>query len=104
MGKVNCWEFKECGREPGGARVHDLGVCPATTIEQAHGIHGGERAGRACWAVVGTLCKGEVQDSMAAKLRNCVGCDFRTLVEREEGAALVQPMRISDALLGRALP
>ncbi|MBW1827057.1 MAG: hypothetical protein JRI78_08720 [Deltaproteobacteria bacterium] len=25
--KVNCWEFMECGREPGGEFVDELGVC-----------------------------------------------------------------------------
>lgn len=26
--KFNCWEFKQCGREPGGANSQ-LGSCPA---------------------------------------------------------------------------
>ena len=29
--KKNCWEYKKCGREVGGAKVKDLGVCPAAT-------------------------------------------------------------------------
>jgi len=29
-GKLNCWEFKKCGRQPGGPKVAELGVCPAT--------------------------------------------------------------------------
>jgi hypothetical protein len=26
---LNCWEFKKCGREAGGAKAADSGVCPA---------------------------------------------------------------------------
>lgn len=100
MGKLNCWEFKKCGRQPGGENVFEMGVCPAATAAQAHGVHDGDRGGRACWAIVGTLCQGELQDSLAAKLRNCVGCEFRVLVEAEEGAALVPPAQLSEKLAG----
>ena len=31
MSLINCWEVKKCGREPGGAKVAELGVCPAST-------------------------------------------------------------------------
>jgi hypothetical protein len=27
--KVNCWEFKKCGRESQGPNAAELGVCPA---------------------------------------------------------------------------
>jgi len=33
MKNNNCWEYKKCGREPGGIKVHELGVCPATVEE-----------------------------------------------------------------------
>jgi hypothetical protein len=88
MTKQNCWEFKNCGRQPGGARTHELGICPAATDTAANGIHGGSNGGRACWGIVGTLCEGQVQDTMVDKLRNCVGCDFHAQVEREEGSVL----------------
>jgi hypothetical protein len=91
MAATNCWEFKDCGREPGGAHAGDLGVCPAAELKAADGLHGGRNGGRACWGIVGTLCAGEVQDSMAAKLRNCVGCDFHRAVEAEEGRVLSPP-------------
>lgn len=29
MLKLNCWEFKKSGRQPGGGHISDLGVCPA---------------------------------------------------------------------------
>lgn len=28
--KLNCWEFKKCGREPGGLKARERGACPAT--------------------------------------------------------------------------
>lgn len=94
MSKQNCWEFKSCGREPGGPKVQELGVCPAATFGAADGIHGGKNGGRACWGIVGTLCAGKVQDTYAAKLHQCVGCDFRDAVTHDEGA-LLSPHEIS---------
>ena len=63
---MNCWEAKKCGREAGGAKAHELGVCPAYT----------QRAGEACWLVAGTLCGGKVQGTYAQKQATCMSCDF----------------------------
>ena len=81
----NCWEFKKCGREPGGTKVADLGVCPATEIEKLEGINRGEKGGRACWALVGTLCGGKVQGIFAEKIITCSDCEFYKLVQHQEG-------------------
>ena len=62
---LNCWEFKQCGREEGGAKVAELGVCPA------HPDHG-----RDCATMAGTLCNGKVQGSFAQKLHDCAQCQF----------------------------
>ncbi|MEK6582878.1 MAG: two-CW domain-containing protein [Nitrospirota bacterium] len=83
--KKNCWEIKNCGRHEGGEHAQDLGVCPATTEKRLHGIHEGDNAGRTCWVVVGTLCKGEVQGSFAQKYKNCEKCEFYQGVRKEEG-------------------
>ncbi|MBI2837313.1 MAG: response regulator [Acidobacteria bacterium] len=88
MGKLNCWEFKSCGREPGGARTAQLGVCPATTDRSSDGLNGGKFGGRICWAVTGTLCRGEVQGSFAQKQFACLSCDFYEAVKAEEGTEL----------------
>jgi hypothetical protein len=64
---MNCWEFKKCGREQGGGKSKELGVCPAWP-----------NAGKGCARVGGTLCGGQVQGSFAAKLGNCMKCDFYT--------------------------
>ena len=95
--RVNCWEYKKCGRQPGGTRVHDLGVCPVTTHEKLTGVHGGTSAGRACWVVAGSLCGGRIQGAYAQKLNNCWKCDFMNAVKKEEESA---PHGFSHTLLG----
>jgi len=60
-----CWEFKKCGREEGGAKAAELGVCPA------YPDHGHD-----CAYLAGTLCGGQVQGSFASKAENCTKCDF----------------------------
>lgn len=83
--KINCWEYKRCGREPGGLNAEDSGICPAASHEAYDGTHGGGFAGRACWLVAGTMCDGEVQGTFAQKFKNCMACDFYLLVMKEEG-------------------
>jgi hypothetical protein len=85
--KLNCWEFKKCGRQPGGAKVADLGVCPAAIADHFNGAHEGKNAGRACWAVAGSLCGGKIQGTYAEKLNNCWRCEFMNMVKKEEDAA-----------------
>lgn len=63
---MNCWEAKKCGREAGGLKVVELGICPAYT----------QQAGEACWLVAGTFCGGTVQGTFAEKEKNCMNCDF----------------------------
>ncbi len=63
--RLNCWEVKNCGREGGGQKAAELGVCPAYSDH-----------GHSCAALDGTLCGGKVQGTFAEKLRNCIGCDF----------------------------
>ena len=82
--KLNCWEFKKCGRQPQGLHVKDKGLCPAAAEDALDGIHSGTNAGRACWVVSGTLCKGAVQGTFAQKFKNCEICDFYQNVRKEE--------------------
>jgi hypothetical protein len=94
MSKLNCWEFKKCGREPGGSKVADLGACVAASEARTSGANGGRNAGRTCWAIAGTLCGGVVQGSFATKLANCMQCEFYQLVAREEGPRLASAREI----------
>ena len=82
--RQNCWEYKQCGRQKGGAHVRDLGVCPAASENKLDGVHGGMNAGRACWVVAGTLCQGNVQGSYAHKYTSCNSCDFYQEVKQKE--------------------
>lgn len=85
--KLNCWEYKKCGRQPGGVKVTEFGVCPAATEKKANGLNGGKNAGRICWAIAYTLCDEKNNKTNAEKLSNCMECDFFELVGREEGFA-----------------
>ncbi len=87
--KRNCWEYKKCGREPGGQRTGRLGVCPAATEKKLNGIHQGRNAGRACWVVAGTFCCGTIAGSAAQERDTCTSCDFYQLVRKEEQADFV---------------
>lgn len=82
--KMNCWEFKRCGRQPEGIHAQEPGSCPAATEEILDGVHDGVNAGRACWVVAGTLCRGEIQGSFAQKIKDCGACDFYNKVHTEE--------------------
>jgi len=95
--KVNCWEFKKCGRERGGAKVAGLGVCPVAVSVEASGMNGGRQGGRICWALTGTLCGGKVQGSFAQKLINCMDCEFYRLVLAEEGSSFKSAKDLSGA-------
>uniref|UniRef100_B8DJC0 Methyl-accepting chemotaxis sensory transducer n=1 Tax=Nitratidesulfovibrio vulgaris (strain DSM 19637 / Miyazaki F) TaxID=883 RepID=B8DJC0_NITV9 len=62
---VPCWEFKKCGREKGGAKEREMGICPAWPD---HGF--------SCAGVTGTFCGGSIQETFAKKIGNCAKCDF----------------------------
>jgi hypothetical protein len=83
--KQNCWEFKRCGREVGGVKETQLGICPATRDSSSDGLNGGKNAGRICWAVAGSFCGGDSEGTFAKEKFSCISCDFFQLVEHEEG-------------------
>lgn len=95
---VNCWEYKSCGREPGGKNVNEFGSCAAATEKSVDGIHRGDNAGRACWIIAGTYCGGEIQGSYAAKIENCSQCDFFKLVLEEEKTNVHDATHLLQAL------
>lgn len=86
MKKQNCWEFKKCGREPGGKKEKELGVCPVSVEQRVDGVHGGVNGGRACWAIAETFCEDKAQGTVAEKIGDClVDCSFYKKVTMEEG-------------------
>ena len=86
--KLNCWEFMKCGREPGGRNETELGTCSACTEERLDGVHGGRNAGRSCWVVAETFCKGKVSGTYAERIDTCRNCEFFRMVSKEEGGNL----------------
>ncbi len=85
----NCWQFTECGFEPGGRNAH-LGICPAATDTRFDGINGGRNGGRACWAVSWTLRgRGRISGNCHEKFLDCLECPFLRTVCQEEGADFV---------------
>lgn len=97
MIKSNCWEVKNCGREQGGAKVDELGICPASTEIRLDGVHGGKNAGRACWIIAGSMCGDKIQGTYAEKYANCTKCDFFMKVKSEENNKL----RMTSVLISR---
>ena len=83
-GSLNCWEFKECGRDPGGKNVTLYGVCPAAVDERADGIHGGKNGGRCCWVVASTYQEAEgAFGCWAGGFNKCRECDFYKAVKKD---------------------
>jgi class 3 adenylate cyclase len=82
--KLNCWEFMRCGREPGGQRAAEKGVCPVAVESRLDGVLGGMNAGRCCWAVAGTVCRGARQGTLAKRFASCKECAFFKRMQAEE--------------------
>lgn len=89
MENLNCWEVRQCGRERGGSKVNELGVCPVSEAEAYHGVNVGLNAGRFCWAVTATLCGSRTQGTLADKASACMACAFYLRVVREQGPNLI---------------
>jgi len=83
--KKNFWEYMKCGRQSGGDKVAELGVCPAAISDDHDGVNEGCKGGRFCWVVAGTLCTGDCQGTMAHKILSCLRCPFYLYVEKQEG-------------------
>lgn len=79
MQKLNCWQFKNCGREKGGLLADVLGECPVSAALKYDGINDGRSAGRACWMIY-KLAAGECSGQA------CHTCEFyrRVLFEQDE--------------------
>ena len=92
--KMNCWEHMRCGREPGGARTKDLGVCPAATYTSINGLNGGVNGGRMCWAIVGIYSFTDAKGSFSRNNHHCYECEFHREVLTEEG--IIKPGMLKE--------
>ena len=86
MDNINCWEFLKCGREIGGSKINELGLCSAATDTSADGINGGVNGGRICWSTAGLFAK-KIDCLIAKKTLSCINCDFFNMVNKQEGDA-----------------
>ncbi|RTZ96370.1 MAG: hypothetical protein DSY90_10680 [Deltaproteobacteria bacterium] len=95
--KINCWEYMQCHREPGGTRVEKSGICPAAAQRAFNGFNRGINAGRACWLVAGTFCRNRCQGSFAEKQSSCRECVFYKKIHLEEGSTQLSlsPLKIT---------
>ncbi|MDD5134640.1 MAG: hypothetical protein PHP01_04455 [Phycisphaerae bacterium] len=84
--KINCWEFFECGKEPGGAKTAETGVCPAAESTEHNGKNGGINGGRYCWKVPDTLCDTNTEGNKPERMLKCFSCRFFIRVQDEEGS------------------
>ena len=80
--KLNCWEFKNCGREPGGILADQLGICPIAVQMKRDGDNSGIAAGRVCWTIPVADQHGRTLKSCADKA--CLQCSFYKRVHFEE--------------------
>ncbi len=83
--KLNCWEFMNCGRGPNAKDKEKCKSCPVVANTVLDGFNQGRNAGRACWLVAGTFCKGKVSGSYAEKINSCRECEFYKSVHATEG-------------------
>lgn len=82
--KLNCWEHKQCGHEPGGKNAH-LGICPAATYYHANGFLEGINGGRACMYIIGTFCDNTLSGTSRDKEKACLECEFFKTLKQEHG-------------------
>ena len=81
--KLNCWEYRNCGMEPGGIFSEIYGTCPVPTMMKYDGANGGRGAGRVCWRVKNkATAKG--RDLCRHHRQSCIHCDFYRRVQSEE--------------------
>jgi hypothetical protein len=82
--KLNCWQFKNCGREKGGLLVDILGECPVSAAMKYDGCNSGVGGGRSCWMVAESACR--MSGECSGSTRHCHNCDFyhRVVFEEED--------------------
>jgi hypothetical protein len=84
--RLNCWEYRNCGREHGGLMVTALGECPVSSAMKLDGQNGGVAAGRACWLIPASACA--PIDAAVGGTRKCHECEFyRRVMNEEQGKA-----------------
>ena len=102
MKKTNCWQFWQCGREPGGKYTKNYGTCPAASEADADGLNGGTNGGRICWVIAENDSRVRMDCSDLHKQCSCLECEFRYSVMSEE--ELINVCRDTGSLLNSICP
>jgi hypothetical protein len=71
---LNCWEYKKCGREPGGKYVEKYGICLVAIEKNCDGLNGGKNGGRSCWLWRESACAKIMKKSSIQNIRECRAC------------------------------
>ncbi len=81
--RLNCWQFRNCGREKGGLLADLLGVCPVAAAMKHDGVNHGTAAGRYCWRIAKVT---PVESGLQGCTGQCRSCEFysRVLFEEQE--------------------
>ncbi len=58
-------------------------------MTSANGINGGINAGRICWLIANTMCKGDTENAFETMITTCGECDFYKLVKAEGGEEVI---------------
>ena len=87
--KLNCWEYKNCGREKGGLMVPILGECPVASAMRFDGVNEGQAGGRACWVAAKSSNRLAAAQIGSRSNNKCHNCEFYRRVLHEE-ADMVQ--------------
>ena len=84
MIRLNCWQYRRCGREPGGENVSELGICNAALPSKNDLVNHGKNSGRICWTIADTKCDGEPTCKILDDINTCLTCEFLKYVTQQE--------------------
>ena len=91
--KINCWECRNCGMEPGGIFARIYGPCPVAANSMKYdGINDGRGAGRTCWRFLQENSRGLERQVCRFGRSSCVECAFYRRVHNEEDLSVAETM------------
>lgn len=93
--KLNCWEFKDCGRERGGILSESLGVCPVAMALEYDGLNDGQAGGRVCWMIRRCPVTGTAF-AVNEQMSDCHNCTFYRRVAHEEADRTHAPLTVVE--------
>ncbi len=90
--KLNCWEYQNCGREPGGTMADDLGICPVATAMRYDGDNSGRAGGRVCWTIPVSSSNPSLKSCVD---KACSDCAFFRRVQFEEEQPTIRERKVT---------